>query len=184
MTAVTWPEWSLADVVAARPPVRVNQVGYLVGAPMRATLVHAGAQPVEFVVRDRGGVEVYAGRSSPWPVRPEPTSGMTVHVLEFTGLPQGSAYRIEAAGEVSHRFAVGSRIYRRLATDALRFFTLMRSGAPISEDVAPGYGRPAGHAGVPPNRGDRQVPAWTGRDADELYPGWRCAGTFDVSGGW
>jgi hypothetical protein len=28
------------------------------------------------------------------------------------------------------------------------------------------------------------VPAWTGPDAQQLYPGWRCEGRFDVSGGW
>ena len=48
----------------------------------------------------------------------------------------------------------------------------------------PGYGRPAGHLGRPPNRGDLEVPAWTGPEAQQLYPGWRCDGTFDVSGGW
>jgi endoglucanase len=52
------------------------------------------------------------------------------------------------------------------------------------DSVAPGYGRPAGHLGQPPNRGDLAVPAWTGPEAQQLYPGWRCEGTFDVSGGW
>jgi endoglucanase len=52
------------------------------------------------------------------------------------------------------------------------------------DNVAPGYGRPAGHAGLPPNRGDVAVPAWAGGEARRLYPGWRCTGTFDVSGGW
>jgi endoglucanase len=28
------------------------------------------------------------------------------------------------------------------------------------------------------------VAAWTGAEAELCYPGWRCAGTFDVSGGW
>jgi hypothetical protein len=28
------------------------------------------------------------------------------------------------------------------------------------------------------------VPAWAGGEARRLYPGWRCTGTFDVSGGW
>src|SRR5215207_10472107 len=58
------------------------------------------------------------------------------------------------------------------------------SGAPLRDDVPAGYARPAGHAGHPPNRGDTAVTAWTGPDAERLYPGWRCPGTFDVSGGW
>jgi hypothetical protein len=47
-----------------------------------------------------------------------------------------------------------------------------------------GYGRPAGHAGRAPNRGDVAVSAWTGVEARRLHPGWRCKGAFDVSGGW
>ena len=75
-------------------------------------------------------------------------------------------------------------LYAGLATDALRFFYLQRSGGPIDEARAPGYGRPAGHLGVPPNTGDTAVPAWTGPDAERLYPGWSESGRFDVSGGW
>ena len=75
-------------------------------------------------------------------------------------------------------------LYAGLAADALRFFYLQRSGVPIDEARAPGYGRPAGHLGVPPNTGDTAVPAWTGPDAERLYPGWSERGRFDVSGGW
>ena len=77
-----------------------------------------------------------------------------------------------------------SELYAGLAADALRFFYLQRSGCPIDEARAPGYGRPAGHVGVPPNTGDTAVPAWTGPDAERLYPGWSESGRFDVSGGW
>jgi endoglucanase len=171
----------VATISADRPRVRVNQVGYLIGRPMRATLVSDRDDRVEFVVRDGNGTVVYAGRSAPWPARPEPTSGLAVHVLDFTGLTvEGIGHRIEAAGHLSHPFAVGWRLYEPLAADALRFFHLMRSGTHIHDDV---YGRPAGHARQAP-WGDLAVPAWTGPDAEALYPGWDCAGTFDVSGGW
>jgi endoglucanase len=110
---------------------------------------------------------------------------LSVQILDFTGLTgEGSGYRSEAAGQVSQPFSVGHRLYEPLAADALRFFYVMRAGTAISDEVAPGYGRPAGHVGRPPNRGDRDGAAWTGAEADLLYPGWRCAGTFDVSGRW
>jgi endoglucanase len=137
------------------------------------------------VVRDAAGAVVHRGRSAPWPQRPEPTSGLPVHVLDFTGLGStGPGHRIEADGQVSHPFPVGAGRYRPLAADALRFFTLMRSGAAVGEDDFPGYGRPAGHAGRAPNRGDTAVRAWAGPDAAALYPGWAPGGSFDVSGGW
>jgi Glycosyl hydrolase family 9 len=107
------------------------------------------------------------------------------HVLDFTTAGvHGPDMRIEVDGHRSHPFAVGTDAYGRLARDALGVFRLLRSGAPLGDDVPAGYARPAGHAGHPPNRGDTAVTAWTGPDAERLYPGWRCPGTFDVSGGW
>ena len=180
-----WPVWSVTDVMTERPGVRVNQLGYLLGRPKRATLVSDAEEPVHFTVRDRDGVAVHTGLSQPWSVRPEPTSGLNVHVLDFTSLnAPGAGFRIEAGDQCSHPFEVTSRLYDMLAVDALRFFYLMRSGTPILDRVAPGYERPAGHLGQPPNRGDLEVAAWTGPEAQTLYPGWRCDGTFDVSGGW
>ena len=172
-------------VLASRPLVRVNQVGYLPGRPIQATLVTDTKHPLLFTVRGRGGTSVWSGRSTPWPTRPEPTSGLTVHVLDFTKAGvHGRDVQVEVDGDSSHPFAVGTDAYGRLARDALGVFRLLRSGAPLRDEVLTGYARPAGHAGHPPNRGDTAVTAWTGPDAERLYPDWRCPGTFDVSGGW
>jgi endoglucanase len=108
--------------------------------------------------------------------------GLAVHVLDFTGLAtEGDGLSVTALGHTSRPFAVGRQLYGALAADALRFFTLMRSGAAIDE---PGYARPAGHVGRAPNRGDTAVPAWRGPDAERLYPHWLRDGVLDVSGGW
>jgi endoglucanase len=182
---VGWPKWQVTEVMSRRPQVRVNQLGYLPGRPKQATLISDAQDPVPFAIRDRDGVVVYTGFSRPWSVRPETTSGRNVHVLDFTGLTmQGAGFQIESADQSGHPFEVTNSVYNRLRADALGFFYVMRSGTPILDSVAPGYGRPAGHAGQPPNRGDSAVPAWTGVEARRLYPGWRCKGTFDVSGGW
>jgi endoglucanase len=171
--------------MTGRPRVRVNQLGYLTGLPKHATLISDSELPVPFTVRDRRGSVAYRGLSRAWASRPEPTSGLNVHVLDFTDLDQqGAGFWIDAMGQRSHPFEVTSRLYDRLVGDALSFFYLMRSGTTILDSVVPGYGRPAGHAGQPPNRGDVTVRAWTGTDAEQLYPGWRCEGEFDVSGGW
>jgi endoglucanase len=163
----------------------VNQLGYLPDRPKHATLISDTRDPIYFTVRGQSGIAVFTGLSEPWSVRPEPTSGLMVHVLDFSNLNMlGAGFRIEAATQCSHPFEITSRLYDVLAADALRFFYLMRSGTPIVDSVAPGYGRPGGHLGRPPNRGDLEVPAWTGPEAQQLYPGWRCEGTFDVSGGW
>lgn len=160
-----------------RPAVRVNQLGYLPDAPKQATLVSAATDPLDFIVT--AGDAAWRGRSKPWPIRPEPTSGLAVHVLDFSSAQvEGDDVRITVGDERSHAFRVAPDIYDRVADDALRFFYLMRSGCVITEDRAPGYGRPAGHLG------DTAVAAWTGTAAARLYPGWRPDGRFDVAGGW
>ncbi len=163
----------------ARPAVRVNQLGYLPDGPKRATLVTAATEPVPFVVLSGSGDRLWQGRSGPWPQRPEPTSGLAVHVLDFSNAHvEGHGLRVAVGEATSHPFRVAGDIYRSLADDALRLFYLLRSGCEILDERAPGYARPAGH------RGDTAVPGWSGPDAERLYPGWRPEGTFDVSGGW
>jgi endoglucanase len=178
-------ERSPTEVLASRPAIRVNQVGYLSGEPVRATAITHEHGPLDVVVRDSAGAVVAHGASRPWPVRPEPSSGLAVHILELDP-PElhGDSLVIEAGALRSHPFRIGHDLYRGLARDALRVFRLLRSGTPVPEAVLAGYARPAGHAGLPPNRGDTAVPTWGGPDAARLYPGWRCEGTFDVSGGW
>jgi endoglucanase len=164
--------------------VRVNQLGYLRGGPSLATWVTERREPEAFAVHRPDGSVALRGTSQPWPVRPEPTSGLAVHVLDLSGLTQPGGYEVAAAGERSHPFRVAADLYDRLADDALGVLHLLRSGWEVDGTRFLGYGHPAGHLGVPPNRGDTAVPAWSGADAERLYPGWRPTGSFDVSGGW
>ena len=179
------PTWSLENVLASRPAIRINQLGYLPAGPKHATLVSAAVDPVDFMLLDQAGTVAYAGRSQPWPERPEPSSGMAIHHLDFSNLrTPGSDFRLVTDTGASHPFPIRADLYAQLAHDARQFFYLQRSGCAIEEALAPGYERPAGHVGVPPNTGDTAVPAWTGPDAEQLYPGWREDGRFDVTGGW
>ncbi|MDG4825837.1 glycoside hydrolase family 9 protein [Asanoa sp. WMMD1127] len=157
-----------------RPRVRVNQVGYRPGAPKRATWITDALEPAPFTVRASSGAVALQGRSAPWSPRPEPTSGVSVHVLDLTALDTvGDGYRLLVGADRSHPFRIAPDLYDRLSRDAFRLFYLLRSGCEIDEQRAPGYGRPAGHLG------DVAVPCCA-----ELYPGWRPSGAFDVSGGW
>jgi endoglucanase len=75
------------------------------------------------------------------------------------------------------RSASPATCMRRWCATRSRFY-LQRSGVAIDESRAPGYGRPPGHPG------DASVGAWSGSEAERLYPGWSCPGRLDVSGGW
>ena len=119
------------------------------------------------------------GETVPWPVRPEPTSGVGVHVVDFSDLPEGAGFTVEIGGARSHPFAVSAELYRPLVSVThWSSLYLQRCGTAIDELRAPGYGRPAGHVG------DGAVMAWSGEHAERLYSGWSCPGRFDVSGGW
>src|SRR6187200_3568274 len=134
-----------------RPRVRVNQLGYVPGWPKRATWISDAEGSVPFAVWDQSGSVIYTGRSEPWTPRAEPTSGLSVHVLDFTELEvRDGGLWIAVGSERSNRFEVSNRLYDHLTVDALRFFYLMRSGTRILDSIAPGYGRPAGHAAQPP----------------------------------
>jgi endoglucanase len=128
--------------------VRLNQVGFLPGGPKAATVPGPGP----FAVRAGDRVVM---------------TGVTAgRVADFTALRTPGTYTVSAGSAVSHPFRIGSDVYDGLLEDAVRFFSAQRSGIAIDDTLVPGYGRPAGHVGVPPNQGDTSVDG------------------LDVSGGW
>nr|WP_232323768.1 glycoside hydrolase family 9 protein [Catenuloplanes japonicus] len=155
------------------PRLKVNQVGYLPDGPKNATLVTDTLTPVDWVLRDAAGAEKAQGQSRPRGT--DGSSGLTVHSIDlgaFTGSGQG--FTLVADGETSHPFDIAAGLYTTLSADALKFYYTQRSGIAIDDGLRPGYGRPAGHVQVAPNRGDLEVPCRPGV----------CDYTLDVSGGW
>jgi endoglucanase len=73
-------------VLGERPTVRLNQLGFLPDAPKRATLVTEREEPIPFRVLACSGEVLAEGRSQPWRPRPEGSSGLAVHVLDFSAL--------------------------------------------------------------------------------------------------
>jgi endoglucanase len=178
-------EFVLGDLIERalqKPRVRVNQVGYLPDGPKRATLITDSVEPLVFRVRSADGQVVHAGRTTPWPG----SSPFPSHTIDFSPLDQdGAGFTIEVDdGATSEGFRVDGSAYDSLLIDAIRFFYAQRSGIEISDQIMPGYARPAGHIGLAPNQGDTSVTAWTGRAAERLYPGWTMTRTIDASGGW
>ncbi|MES4905840.1 MULTISPECIES: glycoside hydrolase family 9 protein [unclassified Streptomyces] len=155
------------------PRVRINQVGYLPFGPKHATVVTDAPGPVPWQVNDSAGVTVASGTSTPAGL--DPSSGQQVHTLDFGAVTQaGTGYTLSVDGQTSYPFDISAAAYDQLRSDALHFFYIQRSGIPITEALAPGYGRPAGHIGVAPNQGDTSVPCQPGVGDYQL----------DVSGGW
>ncbi|WP_432980777.1 glycoside hydrolase family 9 protein [Dactylosporangium sp. CA-233914] len=156
------------------PRVRVNQVGYLADGPKRATVVTEATTALPWQLRNAAGTVVAGGSTTPRGV--DATSGQNVQAVDFSGYrTQGKGFTLTADGETSVPFDIGaSTAYEQLRADALSWFYVQRSGIEISDAIAPGYGRKAGHLGVAPNQGDTSVPCQAGG----------CDYRLDVRGGW
>src|SRR2546423_1852518 len=122
-----------AGSAAARPLIRVDQVGYATSEAKRAYLLAAHPMPsTAFTVRDPSGRAILTGRvgatAGPW------TAGYgAVHPIDFTAVGVPGTYTVEAGGAVSPKFriAFGWDLFGPLAADAVSFFTVQRDGADV-----------------------------------------------------
>ncbi|WP_425556641.1 glycoside hydrolase family 9 protein [Dactylosporangium darangshiense] len=162
------------NVPDIHPRVQVNQVGYLTEGPKEATVVTKATASLPWQLRNAAGVVVAQGNTTPRGV--DPTSGQNVHTVDFGRYRvAGTGLTLMADGETSVPFDIGvNAAYEKLRVDALSFYYTQRSGIAILGSIAPGYGRAAGHLGVPPNRGDTDTPCQVGV----------CDYRLDVRGGW
>jgi hypothetical protein len=167
-----------------RPPVvRVNQVGYAASAPKVAFAMLA--QPVSRVsfevttpygVADRGTSTNDLGS---W------NSGyQAVYQLSFSGVRTTGQYQVKLtspAAAVSPTFIIGdgSRLYRQLVDNAVRYFTSERDGPDVDSAV---LGR------QPANLTDENAYVYADPTYDSndnlLGTPKKIGGPVDVSGGW
>ncbi|WP_203785921.1 glycoside hydrolase family 9 protein [Paractinoplanes rishiriensis] len=155
------------------PRVRVNQVAYLPNGPKAATVVTEATAALPWQLKNAAGAVVAQGSTAPRGV--DASSGQNVHTINFKNFSRrGTGYTLTADGETSRPFDIGVDAYKKLRTDALKFFYTQRSGIEILDALRPGYARPAGHVDVAPNQGDGNVPCQPGV----------CDYTLDVTGGW
>jgi endoglucanase len=176
---------AVAKEVASGLPALVNQAGYFLDGPKRATILSDATKPLAFKLEDAQGVVVGEGMTAPAGF--DETVGADTQIADFSAFATaGEGYRLVVGGRKSYPFSVGRDVYGKLRVDALSWFYPQRSGIEIKGDIAgEAYARPAGHLQESPNAGDVQVTCLTGKVAAELYgDDWTCDYTLDVSGGW
>lgn len=166
--------------------VRVNQAGYLLVGPKRATIISDDDKPLAFELFDAKGASAFKGMTKPLGF--DALSGLKTHLADFSSSRTvGDGFTLAAGGDKSLPFSIGKNLYDALSIDALSWFYLARSGIEIEEAiVGKAYARPAGHLGVAPNTGDRQVPCLDREMVAAIYSGfeWSCTYKLDVRGGW
>jgi hypothetical protein len=175
---------SPAATAAARPQVRINQVGYAPRAPKLAfAMVARRGGPVGFTVLGRHGV-VFRGRSSAF-AGSWNAGYRAVYRLDFSALTRPGRYRIriQAGGATatspSFRIAPSAVLYHQLVLNAVRYFTSERDGADVKRSVLDR--RPA-------NLTDRRAfvfksPRFDGDD-NLLGKFSKIGGPVNVAGGW
>tara|TARA_R110002050_G_scaffold55954_3_gene125793 strand:+ start:16499 stop:18772 length:2274 start_codon:yes stop_codon:yes gene_type:complete len=165
--------------------LRVNQTAYFPDGPKRATLVHKGGSRVGWKLVSSSGKTVASGKTKAH--GRDTSSGLEVQTIDFSDYRKaGTGYRLIAGGEISPPFSISTDAYAALRTDALSYFYKVRSGIEIKDSLAGrGYGRPAGHMGKAPNRGDTSVGCVDARTARKVYgKAWSCDYKLNVAGGW
>jgi len=161
---------AVGEVTFDGKDIKVNQVGYLPDAPKIAVLEgHADAD--RFMVVDAATMAVvHEGEIGP--AHLDVHSGERVRHLDFTPLAEEGEYAVVVPGAGSSRkFRIARNVYYAPFFDALRSYTLGRSGLAIDDPVT-GFRHAAGHT----------QDAEAKLDIDHPHAP---AGTVvDVSGGW
>jgi hypothetical protein len=106
--------------------IRVNQLGYLIGAPKFAVLCTLDSLPrVTFTVRDATGriaVRRFAASSGSF------ASCRSTYRLSFTELTRPGTYRIQVAGAEPVSVRIGDSVYAGVADSLLVYMRQQRSG--------------------------------------------------------
>ncbi len=161
--------------------VRVNQLGYAVGAAKVAYLMSGTASAgARFSVLDRWGRRVLTGRvgadAGEWNA-----AYPHVHRIDFSAVRRPGEYRVEVEGSTSPVFEVKGGLEEAAADKAVGFFTEQRDGAHVPSGP---LRRKVSHLT------DRVAsvydwPVFTGPDTDQSTGELRkVGGPVDVEGGW
>jgi endoglucanase len=163
--------------------VRVNQLGYESGRPMRAFLMASGSESgAQFAVKNSHGEAVHAAAIGAGLGR---WGKYTVHALDFT-VATPDTYTITVTGPFpaaspSFRVETPVHLYSAALANALSFFENQRDGA----DFLPSALRPA-----PAHLNDRngevyKTPEFSGREGSRVNGDLTATGAaIDASGGW
>jgi endoglucanase len=137
MPAVGAAATGTSAAATAPPQIRVNQVGFVPGAPKVAELMLAGSgEPLGFTLIDSHGHTVYRGMVGRY-LGSWNATYHTVLALDFSRFTRTGTYRVSSGGVTSppFRIADGAALYSGLLANAVRYFTSERDGADVVHSV-------------------------------------------------
>lgn len=161
---------------------RVNQVGYLPNSAKIASYKTNSVVALPWELR-RNGAVIASG--STMPKGTDPASGDNIHHIDISNVSAaGTGYKLYVAGDESYAFDIAADAFTGALYDSIKYFYHNRSGIAIETPYTGGgntsyapdakWSRPAGHINVGANKGDYNVPCWSGT----------CNYSLDVPKGW
>lgn len=171
---------AVAHAQAEEGNPRVNQVGYFPGSEKIAVYKTPGITAQTWQLTQNGNT-VASGLTMPQGV--DAASGDNVHRIDFSTVTvNGGNLELKVGADSSYPFQISSTAFNGAFYDALKYFYHNRSGIAIETAHTGGgtyaddskWARPAGHLNAGANKGDMNVPCWTGT----------CNYSLDVTKGW
>lgn len=161
---------------------RVNQLGYLSAGEKIAVYKSASTSALSWQLTQNGTL-VASGQTVPRGF--DAASGDNLHEIDFSSASlTGSGFVLSVGSDTSYSFKLGKDVFKAPTYDALKYFYHNRSGIAIQTQYTGGGGtsfnndskwsRPAGHLNSGANKGDMNVPCWTGT----------CNYSLNVTKGW
>jgi len=169
-------ETAVGDLAFDGEDIKVNQVGYLPDAPKIAVL-EGETQADRFQVVDAATkAVVFEGEIGRADI--DANSGERVRHLDFSALRDEGEYAVVVPGAGSSRkFRIARNVYYAPFFDALRSYTLGRSGLAIDDPVT-GLKHAAGHTQDAEAKLDIDHPHAPAGTAIDVSGGWYDAGDF------
>ncbi len=160
-------------------PVRVNQIGYLLGGTKIGVVVHGSTSPLAWEVRDAvTEAVVLAGQTTVYGT--DWASQDHLHHADFTALSALGSYKLVVGGDESVVFDVAPNLYTTLPYEAMNYFYFHRMGTDIEKAYLDDDR--FDHAALHP--GDSSIPpysGWCGTCANfDLFGSWADAGDFGI----
>lgn len=124
--------------------IHLNQVGFYPSAQKMAVITPAPSAGKFFILDVTKKDTVFKGTLSP--VRPNPLSGKSTRVADFSGLQKVGKYNlILADGTQSYPFSIAPQVHRKVAIATLKSFYFQRMSTTLPATYAGVWARPFGH---------------------------------------
>jgi endoglucanase len=131
--------------LAQAPTIHLNQIGFYPTAPKIAVIAPSTSNSRFFVLDLAKGDTVF--RSSLSAARPNPLSGKSSQIADFSGLQKEGKYQVHLPdGTHSAPFAIAAAVHQDLARSVLKSYYFQRMSTALPATYAGAWARPFGHA--------------------------------------